>query len=135
MPNSFNDIELYEHISKELELKRVKEEKRRAMEEAHNVMTSKPLIPYPFPVGAGGIQSDLTQKINTNYQPSDIIDRLLGKPHRFEVRTYTENWNGHIKTILHIALLDKNNKGIVRFEEDPDTFPSDRLIDALRLLR
>jgi hypothetical protein len=88
----------------------------------------------PLPQSVPYLPSTSTVTIPLSLGPADIIDRLLGEQHRFEVRTYTESW-ASIGAILHIALLDRTSKKIVRFEEDPKAFPSDRLIDALRCLR
>ncbi len=72
--------------------------------------------------------------VPSSMAPDNIVGRLLGPSHRFQVQVHLERW-GAGNQILHIALLDTTNKEIVRFEEKPETFPSDLLIDKLRLLR
>lgn len=67
--------------------------------------------------------------------PADIIQRILGCDNRFRVQVTREVWGDTHPEILHVALLDINTKQIVRFEEAPERFPSDALIDKLRLLR
>jgi len=94
--------------------------------------------PGPEEVLGADWQREDRIKINQPTQafpPVEIIHRILGAPNRFRVNVYNEGWGDQRTPIMHIALLDTGNKQIVRFEEDPATFPSDALIDKLRLLR
>ena len=67
--------------------------------------------------------------------PVEIVHRILGAPNRFRVLVTKETWGDAHPDIMHVALLDTGTKQIVRFEEVPERFPSDALIDKLRLLR
>lgn len=76
-------------------------------------------------------------RINSPFKPPssisyiDLIKRLVGN--KFEINIHYEDWMDHSK-IMHIALRNAAGQ-IVRFEENPEVFPSPELIDKLRLLR
>lgn len=70
-----------------------------------------------------------------NFDSNTLIVRLLGGSERYEVQTRMERWLVDDTYVLHVALKSKADGQIVRFEEDPNKFPSDMLIDKLRLLR
>lgn len=91
---------------------------RRMYEKAFNVYPSPP-SPPKLP-------------ITTTLAFETLVLRLLKSDGRFLVKTFVEEWPD--KNILHVAVLSKD-KVIYRFEENPNTFPSDELIDKLRLLR
>lgn len=97
--------------------------------------------PTPADVEVGSILEDYIyrgEKLKKGLEmtPEEFVKRLLGgASSRFMVKVFEENWQNVVPTIMHIALLDVESKKIVRFEENPNKFPTDDLIEKLRLLR
>jgi len=101
--------------------------------QVHSLLQNYPDMDWSKPGYAPNLAGDVAKQYMA-LTPALIVLRILGGNSRFLINQHTENWEGH-PPILHIALLDTASKVIVRFEEDPLKFPSDALIDKLRLLR